>query len=505
MSQVMHKLLRDILETTGGDHRRLVAAAQFARPANVTAYAIGQLVANNTVAGNVVPLQFAVARNARAATPVDPTTGVQAIFSGVVRRVRIAKNGVAVANASFRLHLYSVLPVPANGDGGAWSTSQAATYLGFVDVTIDKAMTDGSVGHGGVSIAATQFAVPIDLIKARANDRVRELAAELLPNGREDCGYWRTGSIADEPGQSLAVTLQRARQGHVVRPCDRRGRQFIQLAQRHRLPRRCRRGDRLAEIEARARRPRSRAAAHGARRSAEAPGRGRAQRADAEEEAKRRNALGLFLHAKPIPGTPVELYLRTRGIDLARLGRAPRASASIPSSIAPRPGAGCRRWSRRSSTSTGGTSPRTAPGWRRTARAAGPRPTSRSRRRSWARSRAAASGCGRARAATLAELEPGSDVWASEGIEDGLSAAIAKPEIRVVAGVTLGNLGEIQLPEQLGRLIIIGQRDTNPKTLDALERAVGRQQERGHEVWLTPPPAGGFKDVNEALMKEIAA
>jgi hypothetical protein len=106
---------------------------------------------------------------------------------------------------------------------------------------------------------------------------------------------------------------------------------------------------------------------------------------------------------------------------------------------------------------------------------------------------------------TLAELEPGSDVWASEGIEDGLSAAIAKPEIRVVAGVTLGNLGEIQLPEQLGRLIIIGQRDTNPKTLEALERAVGRQQERGHEVWLTPPPAGGFKDVNEALMKEIAA
>jgi hypothetical protein len=25
------------------------------------------------------------------------------------------------------------------------------------------------------------------------------------------------------------------------------------------------------------------------------------------------------------------------------------------------------------------------------------------------------------------------------------------------------------------------------------------------EVWLTPPPAGGFKDVNEVLMKEMAA
>jgi hypothetical protein len=51
--------------------------------------------------------------------------------------------------------------------------------------------------------------------------------------------------------------------------------------------------------------------------------------------------------------------------------------------------------------------------------------------------------------------------------------------------------------------VIIGQRDTNPKTLEALERAIGAQQDRGLEVWLTPPPAGA-KDVNEALMKEPA-
>jgi hypothetical protein len=82
---------------------------------------------------------------------------------------------------------------------------------------------------------------------------------------------------------------------------------------------------------------------------------------------------------------------------------------------------------------------------------------------------------------------------------------MAKPELRVVAGVTLGNLGADRAAGEGRPLVIIGQRDTHPKTLEALERAIGAQQDRGREVWLTPPPAGGFKDVNEALMKEIAA
>jgi hypothetical protein len=112
---------------------------------------------------------------------------------------------------------------------------------------------------------------------------------------------------------------------------------------------------------------------------------------------------------------------------------------------------------------------------------------------------------GTAAGKSMAELPAGTDVWASEGIEDGLSAAMAKPSERIIASVTLGNLGSIELPDNVGRFMIIGQRDTHPKTLEALERAIGAQQERGREVWLTPPPAGGFKDVNEALQGEIAA
>jgi len=151
MSERDTNLLRNILETTGGDHRRLVAAAAFARPADVLAYASGDLVANSTTAGSVVPLAFAVARNARTA-PVDPATGPQAIFSGAVRRARIAKSGTSVTSASFRLHLYIAAPVPANGDNGVWLTNGAASYLGFMDVTVDKAMSDGAAGHGAASI-----------------------------------------------------------------------------------------------------------------------------------------------------------------------------------------------------------------------------------------------------------------------------------------------------------------------------------------------------------------
>jgi hypothetical protein len=105
---------------------------------------------------------------------------------------------------------------------------------------------------------------------------------------------------------------------------------------------------------------------------------------------------------------------------------------------------------------------------------------------------------------TLEEIDAGTDVWASEGIEDGLTSAIAKPERARHCGRDARQSRRARAARADGPLMLIGQRDTNPKTLEALERAIGAQQERGREVWLTPPPAGGFKDVNEALMEGAA-
>jgi hypothetical protein len=104
------------------------------RPADVTAYASGDLVANSTVAGTVTPMSFKVARDAK--------RGV------VVPRCRISKSGTNVTNAAFRLHLYAESSTPANGDNGAFSTNKAGKYLGYLDVASMQAFSDGAAGIG---------------------------------------------------------------------------------------------------------------------------------------------------------------------------------------------------------------------------------------------------------------------------------------------------------------------------------------------------------------------
>jgi hypothetical protein len=94
-------------------------------------------------AGSVVPMTFDVGR------ATDLTVAV--------RRVRVKKTSTSVTNASFRLHLYQTSPTVTNGDNGAWLSIMAG-YLGNVDVTVDKAFSDGAGGVGspasGVEINA---------------------------------------------------------------------------------------------------------------------------------------------------------------------------------------------------------------------------------------------------------------------------------------------------------------------------------------------------------------
>lgn len=113
---------------------QLVAAAAMTRPADTTPYAAGQLIANSTAAGSVVPFEFFIGDGA----------------SGMIRRVRLRTNRTSggTTNAMFRLHLYRAAPTPANGDKGTFSTNQAAAYLGAFDVTIDRQFSDGAAGNG---------------------------------------------------------------------------------------------------------------------------------------------------------------------------------------------------------------------------------------------------------------------------------------------------------------------------------------------------------------------
>lgn len=162
-----------------GGEQVLATAAQMTRPADTTAYALGDLVANSTTAGSVVPLPFTVAR-----LPAG---------SGMIRRARLRKSGTSITNASFRLHLYSASPTPSNGDNGAWLTNQVANYIGSFDITMDKVFTDGASGNGlptigseiNFSLASGQ--VVYGLLEARAaytpvSAETFDLALEVLQN-----------------------------------------------------------------------------------------------------------------------------------------------------------------------------------------------------------------------------------------------------------------------------------------------------------------------------------
>ena len=126
---------------------RVVTGATTTRPANTTAYAAGQLLANSTTAGSVTYPTIA------AASAND--------VAGTILRVRLKKSGTTLTNGIFRVHLYSALPSVTNGDGGTWLTTTAG-YAGSFDVTMSQAFSDGAVGVGtsvaGYGVAFTPAA-----------------------------------------------------------------------------------------------------------------------------------------------------------------------------------------------------------------------------------------------------------------------------------------------------------------------------------------------------------
>ncbi len=127
----------------GGFTRR--PSDSFTRPANTTAYAASDLVANNTTAGSVVPLQFKVARTLSG--------------TGFIRGAKIKKSNTSTTNARFSLLLFRTSPVSAAGDNAAFACPES-NYLGRFDITVDEAFSDGAVGF---AIPRTRPEIAFDL------------------------------------------------------------------------------------------------------------------------------------------------------------------------------------------------------------------------------------------------------------------------------------------------------------------------------------------------------
>lgn len=331
--------------------------------------------------------------------------------------------------------------------------------------------------------------------------RAQALAPELLPGGRREGHEWVAGSIRGEKGRSLSFRLTGERAGVW---CDFAGGE---------------RGDAL-DLVAQVLFGGDRGQAMGwARRwlglgddrnGAAAPPMGSIQSTplaselptsssshdEAEMLKRRRRAQALFLEAMPIlRGTPAEAYLLARGIALGELGRQPRAlrfhpacycaevKGPLPAMVAAVVSAegehlATHRTYLAHAAGTWRKAPLNAPKKVLGSYAGGFIPIWRG-----------ASGM------PLREARHGDALIVAEGIETALSCAVLTPEMRVLAAVSLTNLGRLVLPPAVASVTIAADDDApGSPAARALQAAIDRFLEQGREVRVARWPGGDFND-----------
>lgn len=327
------------------------------------------------------------------------------------------------------------------------------------------------------------------------------LVAELLPAARRHGREAVIGSTAGEPGRSLSICLEGPRAGvwadfsgglkgdaldlvAAVLGLDKAG------AWRWGLRR-------LGYT------PPGEAAGPGAPRPPPPPPRPSETPAAvlADAERRQRQARAIFAEAQPLtPDCPAARYFAGRGLDLAELGRAPRAlrfhpalwcseaGTALPALVGAimslggamqgvhrvwlAPGASSGRWCKAElkdpKKALGSVTGGCIPIWRGTA------------------------------GTPLRDAPEGSAVALCEGIEDALAVALLAPELRVLAVVSLANMASVALPASIAAVTICADNDApgSRAALD-LQRVVDAHAAAGRDVRIARSPMG--KDFADAL------
>lgn len=251
------------------------------------------------------------------------------------------------------------------------------------------------------------------------------------------------------------------------------------------------------------------------------------KRADEKAARARAQAFNIFTSARPIAATLAETYLAARGINLGDLPQGPRGGSRVPASLRFAPAlkhinsdTGCETaWPAMIAAcvdfSCYGTAPRTD------ARDAVPEI------RAIHRTYLARDGRGKAPVADAKKVWPAYagcviQLWRgagnlsigeaikhgvretlvlTEGIEDGLSAVLGDPSLRVWAAISLSNLGSVPVPECVDGIIVHRQNDWGKQqAVAAFERAIARLEATGRPVVIVE--ASGGKDLNDTLRGE---
>lgn len=357
--------------------------------------------------------------------------------------------------------------------------------------------------------------ISVGEIEARLRDRAESLARDLLPAARREGNTLAIGSIDGEPGQSLRIEIMGARQGkwHDYAGTDHGDMlDLIRLTQH--LP------DMGAAVGwakdylgiddgFRTNRP-GPSDADKRRAAAEAQARAERRQLQLEKEraAKMKGAKSLFLKGRAIEDTPAAAYLQGRLLDPGN-----GTDARWPGSL--------RYFSETWNSEFGVKMPAmlscivgpdgTHMGTHRTylQRVQGERGGAVRWTKIDSPNAKMVLGCQLggfipinkgASNKSLRKMPEGETIYLTEGLEDAIVVRMKMPHVRIIASINVGNIGAIVLPEQTGKLVIVADRDEEPKAIDALERSIARQQGRGVDVQLVMPPVG-IKDVNDWLMK----
>lgn len=330
--------------------------------------------------------------------------------------------------------------------------------------------------------------------------QARSVCRELFPQGRDHGHHVTVGSIAGEPGQSLSVYLRGAKPGNwrdfgaPENAPEGRGDILDLVAQvlfqgsKRDAVRWSLRFLGLSDASPDQLRIR--------RREAEA----RARQAEKEEEARRARYRGRAwriwqAEATPlIAGTPVDAYLRCRGIDIRRLkshGALRFHSDLLVSETGElRPGLvaaivgpdgrfmACHRTFLEERGGVWGKAAIEKPkrvlgaclgGHISLAKGPSGKP--------------------------LRHAPEGDAAILTEGIENGLTMALACPEMRVVATISLGNMASIVMPPAITTRILVNENDATPAARAAFDRAVSAHYAAGAAVRVARLAGGDPNDV----------
>lgn len=260
----------------------------------------------------------------------------------------------------------------------------------------------------------------------------------------------------------------------------------------------------------------------------------RARRAEAEAAAKRdadrasRRAEAMWFAAEPqIVGTPVDLYLTARGIDLFTIGHQPRAlrylakchyhfedrsTGEVIEFDAPAMLAAMTNLQGRI-VAVHRTWLSIDPATGRWGKVKVPHPSEPGQLLPAKKVYAWGDGCAirlssglgpkGGKGAPLNRCPPGTRVYIAEGIETALSARILRPDARVLAAYSLSNMGKVGLPPEVAEVVLITDHDLAPQAQEQLAEAIRQHQAAGRTVRVWKSDRAG-EDLNDALMRAIA-